>query len=128
MVWVVLIVIFLVYQFISKKREEVSKINKQGGFYIEYKELIDSVLSIPGMEIEKKNSYSITVSNKKGTSYTRFIIGHGFEDVSIFWYHHSIVYGEHKLNWRFKSHEPQQFMIETISREIDTYSYNLMNE
>jgi hypothetical protein len=126
MVLVCTIVAFIIYLFVTHKKEEVDKIKNQGGIYFKYKELIDYFLTIPDIQVEKKNSYSITLLVRGAGVETRFIIGHGFEDVSIFWNHKSIMFGIHSLNWKFPEYQSQSQMISTIERELEIYQKNLL--
>ncbi|TXD48669.1 hypothetical protein [Polaribacter sp. IC073] len=112
--------------FVLGKKEEVAKVNVQGGLDLKYKELIDHFLIIPNIEIEKKNSYSMTLVVKGVNVQTRFTIGHGFEDVSVFWNHQSIMFGKHSLNWNFPEYLPQSQMIDKIEKELEIYQRNLI--
>ena len=127
MFWVIFIGGILIYLFISTKKGEVQKVQSQGGLYLKYKELIDHFLTIPNIEIEKKNNYSIILAMKDKYVVTRFTIGHGFEDVSVFWSHQSYTLGNHSLNWKFPESLPQSQMIETIERELEIYHRNLVS-
>ncbi len=125
--WILLFVVAVfVYLFISTKREEVTKVKSQGGLYLKYQELIDYFLTIPNIKVEKKNSYSIILAVKDPTVITRFTIGHGFEDVSVFWFHQSVMFGTHSLKWNFPESLPQSQMIDTIEQELELYNRNLI--
>jgi hypothetical protein len=128
MFWVIFIVGILVYFFISTKKEEVDKVKSQGGLYLKYKELIDHFLIIPNIKVEKNNNSSMILAVKDQSVVTRFTIGHGFEDVSIFWNHQSVMFGEHSLNWSFPESLPQSQMIDTIERELEIYQRNLIGD
>ncbi len=128
MVWILTILAFIIYLFVTAKKEEVAKINNQGGLYFKYKELIDFFLTIPDIEVEKKNNYSIILAVKGSGVITRFTIGHGFEGVSIFWLHQSLVFGEHSLSWNFPEYLPQSQMIDTIEKELENYQQNLLTD
>jgi len=128
MFWIIVIGGFLIYLFISTKKEEVDKIKSQGGLYLKYKELINHFLTIPNIEIEKKNSSSMILAVKDKYVVTRFTIGHGFEDVSVFWNHQSVTYGNHSLNWNFPESLPQSQMIDTIEKELYIYQRNLLSD
>jgi hypothetical protein len=114
----------VIYLFISTKKEEVLKVKNQGGLYLKYQELIDHFLTIPNIKVEKKNSYSVILAVKGANVVTRFTIGHGFEDVSVFWVHHSTMFGKHSLNWSFPESLPQLQMIDTIEQELEIYQRN----
>jgi hypothetical protein len=129
MAWILLFVgAVVIYLFISTKKEEVSKVKNQGGLYLKYQELIDYFLTIPNIKVEKKNSYSVILAVKDANVVTRFTIGHGFEDVSVFWVHHSTMFGKHSLNWNFPESLPQSQMIDIIEQELELYQRNLISD
>lgn len=128
MFWVIVIGGFLIYLFISTKKEEVDKVKSQGGLYLKYRELIDHFLTIPNIKVEKKNNSSMILAVKDQYVVTRFTIGHGFEDVSVFWNHQSVMFGKHSLNWTFPESLPQSQMIDTIERELEIYQRNLIGD
>lgn len=124
---VVFIIVVLVYLFLSTKNDEVRKINNQGGIYLKYKVLIDYFLTYPGVRIESKNSYSMTLILKDKYVITRITIGHGFEDVSVFWEQDSVTFGKHNLKWQFSESLSQYQMIDLISNELEIYNKNLFS-
>lgn len=124
---VVFIIVVLVYLFLSTKNDEVKKINNQGGFYLKYNVLIDYFLTYPGVRIESKNSYSMILILKDKYVITRITIGHGFENVSVFWEQDSIAFGKHNLKWQFPESLSQYQMIDLISNELEMYNKNLLS-
>lgn len=124
---VLVLIVFVIYIFFRDKQDEVSRIQSQGGFELKYGVLIHHFLSIPRMKVERRSKSSITVSVKDPAVMTRFTISHGFEDISIFWQHKSITFGEHNLNWRFPESMSQHTMISVIEDELGTYEQKLMN-
>ncbi|HCE53843.1 MAG TPA: hypothetical protein DER05_02125 [Lutibacter sp.] len=127
MFWAIVIGGFLLYLFISTKKEEVQKVQNQGGVLVKYQTLTNHFLSIPMMKVEQRSSTSITMAVKEPKVVTRFIISHGFENVSVFWFHKSLSFGEHSLNWRFPEGMEQLAMIKEIDEELYRYQINLMN-
>ena len=126
MFWVFVIGGFLIYLFFSTKKEEIVRINSQGGFYNKYRVLIDHFMEIPNIQVENRNSDKISLVVKDPFVQTKFTIAHGFEDVSIFWHHQSVTFGSHSLNWRFPEFASQSEMIATIERELELYQRNLL--
>jgi hypothetical protein len=124
---VIAIAIFLLYIFISDKKEEVQKVQNQGGLLVKYRTLTNHFLSIPMMKVEQRSSTSITMAVKEPKVVTRFIISHGFENVTVFWFHQSLGFGEHSLNWRFPEGMEQLAMINVIEEELRRYEIKLMN-
>ncbi|WP_036153864.1 hypothetical protein [Maribacter forsetii] len=127
MTFIFIIVCVLGVWFVLDKKEEVDKVKNQGGLYLKYKELIDHFLTIPNIKVEKKNNTSIILAVKDPNVVTRFTVGHGFEDVSVFWNHHSTTFGKHSLNWSFPEGLPQSQMINTIENELEIYQRNLLS-
>ncbi len=125
--WLVVVIIVLLYLFFSTKSEEVARVNNEGGFYLKYKELIDYFQSIPNIKVEKKTSTSVILLVQDKFVSTRFTIGHGFEDVSVFWYHQSLTFGNHSLNWTFPENLPQSQMIRLIENDLEVYERNLLS-
>lgn len=125
MLIILLIVVVLAYLYVTTKKSEVSKINNQGGIFFKYKILIEYFLEYPGVKIETKNSYSVILILKDKYAVTRITIGHGFEDVSVFWELNSIAYGKHNLKWKFPESLSQYQMIELIENELEIYNKNL---
>ncbi|MCB0463367.1 MAG: hypothetical protein R2816_02870 [Flavobacteriaceae bacterium] len=121
------IIIFIAFLFFRDKQDEVTKIQSQGGFELKYGTLIHHFLSIPRMQVERRSKSSITMLVKDPAVITRFTISHGFEDVSIFWEHKSLTFGEHKLNWRFPEGMSQNTMISVIEDELGEYERNLIS-
>jgi hypothetical protein len=128
MFWLFIIVGVVAVWFVLDKKEEVDKVKSQGGLYLKYKELIDHFLTIPNIKVEQKNNTSMILAVKDQYVVTRFTIGHGFEDVSVFWNHQSVTFGKHSLNWRFPESLPQSQMIDTIENELDIYQQNLLSD
>lgn len=124
---VIAITIFLLYIFFSDKNDEVKKVQNQGGLLVKYKILTNHFLNIPMMKIERHSSTSITMAVKEPKVVTRFIISHGFENVSVFWFHQSLGFGEHSLNWTFPEAMEQLAMIKVIDEELNRYQINLIN-
>ncbi len=124
---VIAIAIFLLYIFISDKKEEVQKVQNQGGVLVKYRTLTNHFLSIPMMKVEQRSSTSITMAVKDPNVLTRFIISHGFENVSVFWFHKSLSFGEHSLNWRFSERMEQIAMIKVIEDELQSYEIKIVN-
>lgn len=123
----IIVVIFIIW-FLSDKKKEVDKISSQGGIYLKYKQLVDHFLKIPNIKIEKKNKSSMILAVKDPYVITRFTIIHGFENVSFFWYHKSLTYGEHNLNWDFPESLPQSQMITNIENEMEIYIRNYLGD
>jgi len=126
MFWVIMIIGGLLIMFLLDKKEEVSRVQSQGGFYLKYKELINHFATIPRIKVVNKSNTSITLSVKDSLVVTSFTISHGFEDVSIFWNHNSIAFGKHSLNWRFPESMPQYQMISLIEDELSIYERNIV--
>lgn len=126
MAWIIIIVLFLLFLFFSDKKQEVDKINNQGGIYQKYKVLIDHFLEYPGVKVESRNSYSMILVLKDKLVITRFTIGHGFSDVSVFWEHSSLMFGKHNLKWRFPETLSQRQMIDLIDNELEIYMHKLV--
>ena len=124
---VVAIIVFVVFLFFRDKQDEVSRIQTQRGFELKYGILIHHFLSIPRMQVERRSKSSITMSVKDAAVITRFTISHGFEEVTIFWQHNSLRYGEHKLNWRFPESMSQETMIQVMEDELGAYEQKLIN-
>jgi hypothetical protein len=120
------ILIFLAFLFFRDKQDEVSRMQSKGGFELKYGALIHHFLSIPRMKVERRSKSSITMSVKDPAVMTRFTISHGFEDVSIFWQHNSLTFGEHNLNWKFSESMSQNTMIEVIEDELGAYEQKLV--
>lgn len=121
------IAVFFLYIFFSDKKEEVVKVQNQGGLLVKYKILTNHFLNIPMMKIEQRSSTSITMAVKEPKVVTRFIISHGFENVSVFWFHQSLGFGEHSLNWTFPEAMEQLTMIKVIDEELNRFQMNLIN-
>ena len=49
-----------------------------------------------------------------------------FEDVSIYWQHISLGFGNHSLNWQFPESMPQTQMIDIIEQELSVYERKLI--
>lgn len=124
--FVVAIIVFIIFLFFRDKQDEVSRIQSQGGFEFKYRVLIHHFLSISGMQVERGSKSSITMSMKNTSVITRFTISHGFEEVTIFWQHNSLGFGEHKLNWRFPESMSQQTMIKVVEDELGAYEKKLL--
>lgn len=124
---IIIIGVVLLFLFFSDKKQEVNKIQQQGGFYRKYKVLIDYFLSIPEIKIERKDKDRIILIAKNYSASTRFTIAHGFEDVTIFWNHQSLAFGEHNLNWTFPEGLPQNQMLALIEKELSIYERNVLN-
>lgn len=120
------IVGFAIYLFISTKKEEVNRVEKQGGLHRKYGTLINHFATIPTIQVERETNTSIILAVKDKYVVTRFTISHGFEDVSVFWNHQSARYGNHSLNWNFPESLPQSQMIATIEQKLNLYQRNLM--
>lgn len=128
MFWIIVIVGFGIYLFISTKKEEVTKVQKQGGFYLKYRELLDYFYHLPNIQVERKTNTSIIFAVKDKYVVTRFTVAHGFEDVSIFWNHQSAMFGNHSLNWNFPESLPQSQMLVTMQKELGLYERNLVGD
>ena len=128
MVWILVVLGFLTFLFISDKKEEVQRVKHQGGLQSKYRELMTYFMSIPNITIERRSPTSITLAVKDVAVVTRFTISHGFEDVSIFWNHKSRAFGEHSLNWKFPEYYPQSQMLSIIENEMEMYQRNLSGD
>ena len=129
MFWIVIlgVVIFIIYSFLSDKNEETNRIQRQGGFYLKYKELINYFSKYPRVVVERKNKTSITFAIIDKYAQTRFTISHGFESVTIFWSLNSITMGNHSLNWTFPETTPQSQMIKDFETKMKIYETNLLS-
>lgn len=128
MIWVIVILVFLAFIFFSDKKQETKRVEEQGGFYQKYHELIAYFMSIPDIKVERKEKSMIMLMAKNYSASTRFTIAHGFEDVSIFWHHQSVAFGEHTLNWTFPENLPQRQMLSLIEKELSIYEKNILNQ
>lgn len=127
--WIVaIIIIVLAFVFLPDKKQESQRVVDQGGFYIKYNELIQYFLSIPDIKVEKKEKMRIILLAKAYAASTRFTIAHGFEDVSIYWHHQSMAFGEHSLSWTFPESMPQQQMLSLMEKELGLYERNVLNQ
>ena len=126
--WILVIIGFLVYLFISTKNDEIQRVENQGGLVLKYRELIGHFLSIPGILIERKTSSSIVLAVKDNHAITRFTLIHGLENLGFFWSHRSVGFGDHSLKWDFPSNMPQEEMIEIIENGISNYSRKILQE
>lgn len=126
MFWIIVILVILAYLFFSDKKYETNRVQQQGGFYLKYKELLDYFLTIPDIKVEKKEKTRMVLVARNYSAVTRYTIAHGFEDVSIFWTHNSLAYGEHYKSWTFPESMPQKQMLELIEIELDAYTRNVI--
>ena len=131
MIWILIIigiVIISFYNFNNARKSETNKLNEKGGFRVKYKELIEHFLGIPNIQIEKQNATSITLAVIDKNVVSRFTITHGFDDVTVFWNHHSLEFGEHSLNWNYPTNQPQSQIIKLIENDLEHYQDNLLKE
>ncbi|PHS10023.1 MAG: hypothetical protein COA88_03050 [Kordia sp.] len=126
--WVLFIGGVLIYLFISTKKDEINKVNSEGGLEVKYRVLLKYFMEIPNVQIERKSSTSIILAIKDTHVVTRYTISHGFGNINVYWDHNSAMFGKHSLKWCFPEDYSQYLMLSTIEHEYEEYQKKLFKK
>jgi hypothetical protein len=127
--WTIIILIgaFIIGKFLYDTSQQSSKIKKEGGMRIKYRELIADIMNQDSkirIFQETSNSITIGVSNIGGT--TLFILIQTYGKLTVQWKVDSPIFGKHSMEWDFQEYGDQELMMARIMNDLDKYQRNVM--
>ena len=127
--WIIIIaiIVFILIMFINDTSQQSSKIKKEGGMRIKYRELISYMMSQDSRTRffqETADSITLGLSNVDGK--TLFILTQTFGKLTVQWKVDSNAFGRHSLEWDFPEYGDQEKMMNRIMNDIGKYQVNVM--
>ena len=123
---ILIIAILIVGNAIYAKQEQKVKIEKEGGMYQKYSELINTLLSgHSNTKIERITGDSVTLEATSIGGSTTYILQQVGNRLAIKWIVNSPVFGKHHLDFMFHEYEDQSSILEKMANDIGKYHENV---
>ena len=129
--WAIILIIIIVIhiKFFVDLNKQANYVTKQGGMRNKYKYLVDYALaSSPKASIVQEKSTFINIGASSLNGLYAFMISHSFGSVIVQWKFESIMFGKHKLEWKFDEFYDQHKMIEKIENDLRKYQNTVMKK
>lgn len=102
---------FIIYLYVSTRREENKKLQKAGGFFIKYYRLISYFKTLPNIEVINKTNTSISLRRKIKGGFIFYTFSQGYGQLRVNWKINSYIHGDFSDKWAFEEYISQEIMI-----------------